>query len=186
LLRPYFPEETHAFINDWAYFVFYFLFFLFGMLCYSNLTLWKAIGKNRKYLLTTTIIGLIPFYIFFLTLTEDIILPWDRDTIETAFDVTAIYVSWFTVITVIAFGQHYLNKPHPWLSKINEGLYPFYILHQTVIISIGYYICKLDWSISAKFWIVSFLTLVSCLAFYFAIIRPFNVMRFLFGMKPGK
>src|ERR1044071_611226 len=33
ILRPYFPDETHALIDDWAYFTFYFLFFLFGMLC---------------------------------------------------------------------------------------------------------------------------------------------------------
>jgi glucan biosynthesis protein C len=105
------------------------------------------------------------------------------DTIETAFDVTAIFVSWFTVITVIAYGQHYLNRPHPWLSKINEGLYPFYILHQTVIIFIGYYICQLPWSITAKYLTVSFFTLISCVGFYITFIRPFNAMRILFGMK---
>jgi hypothetical protein len=99
------------------------------------------------------------------------------------FDVIAIFVSWFTVITVIAYGQHFLNRPHPWLKHFNEGLYPFYILHQTVIIAIGYYICQLPWGIFAKFWTVSFLTLISCVGFYSLVIKPFNVMRILFGMK---
>ena len=117
---------------------------------------------------------------------ELIQLPWDFDTMEIAFDVTGIFVSWFTVITVISFGQHYLNRPHPWLSKINEGLYPFYILHQTVIIFIGFYICQLPWSIAVKFWSVSFATLAGCIAFYLIFIRPFNVVRFLFGMKGKK
>ena len=186
LLRPYFPEETHAFINDWAYFTLYFSFFLFGMLCYSNRPLWELIGRNRTHLLISTIAMLIPFYIFYFHLKELIQLPWSFDTVEIAFDVTAIFVSWFTVITVIAYGQHYLNKPHRWLNKVNEGLYPFYILHQTVIIFLGYYICQLPWSIGAKFWSVSLLTLTSCIIFYLLIIRPFNVMRFLFGMKPVK
>jgi peptidoglycan/LPS O-acetylase OafA/YrhL len=184
ILRPYFPEQTHAFIDDWAYFTFYFSFFLFGMLCYSSPALWESIGRNRTHLLVSTIVLLIPFYIFFCYFTELIQLPWTLDTVETAFDVTAIFVSWSTVITVIAYGQHYLNRPHPWLSKINEGLYPFYILHQTVIIFIGYYLCQLPWSIAAKFWSVSFLTLASCVIFYLLLIRPFNVTRFLFGMKP--
>jgi hypothetical protein len=183
VLRPYFPDETHALVNDWAFFTFYFCFFLFGILCYSHQALWEAIGENRKSLLVTTIISLIPFYIFFIGLRGILPLPWSEDTIETAFDVTAIFVSWFTVITVIAYGQHYLNRPHPWLSKINEGLYPFYILHQTVIIFIGYYICQLPWSIAAKYWTVSFLTLISCVGFYITFIRPFNAMRILFGMK---
>lgn len=183
ILRPYFPEETHALIDDWAYFTFYICFFLFGMICYSNPLLWESIGINRKHLLVSTVAMLIPFYIFYFHLLELIQLPWSIDTIETSFDVTAIFVSWFTVITVIAFGQHYFNKPHPWLSIINEGLYPFYILHQTVIIFIGYYICQLSWSIAAKFWSVSLLTLASCLVFYLLVIRPFNPIRILFGMK---
>jgi glucan biosynthesis protein C len=186
LLRPYFPEQTHAFIDDWAYFTFYFCFFLFGMLCYSNPNLWESIGRNRTHLLVSTLASLIPFYILYFHFREIIQLPWSIDTIETAFDVTAIFVSWFTVITVIAYGQHYLNKPHRWLSKINEGLYPFYILHQTVIIFIGYYICQLPWGIFAKFWSVSLLTLGGCIAFYLLIIRPFNPIRILFGVKPRK
>jgi peptidoglycan/LPS O-acetylase OafA/YrhL len=183
ILRPYFPEQTHAFIDDWAYFTFYFSFFLFGMLCFSSPALWESIGRNRTHLLITMIVLLIPFYIFYCYFNDLIQLPWSRDTVETAFDVTAIFVSWSTVITVISCGQHYLNRPHPWLSKINEGLYPFYILHQTVIIFIGYYLCQLPWSIAAKFWSVSFLTLTSCIIFYRLFIRPFNIVRFLFGMK---
>jgi glucans biosynthesis protein C len=183
ILRPYFPDETHDLVNDWGFFTFYFSFFLFGMLCYSDIKLWESIGSNRKYLLLTTIFSLIPFYIVYFHFREILTLPWEMDTVETMFDVIAIFVSWFTVITVIAYGQHYLNRPHPWLKHFNEGLYPFYILHQTVIIAIGYYICQLPWSIAAKFWTVSFLTLVSCVGFYFLVIRPFNVMRVLFGLK---
>ncbi len=183
ILRPYFPEETHALVNDWAFFTFYFLFFVMGIICYSNPNLWQAIGNSRKYLLVAMLVALIPFYICYFHFRGLITLPWTIDFIETTFDVAAIFLSWFTVITIIAWGQHYLNKPHPWLSKVNEGLYPFYILHQTVIIAIGYYVCQWDWSISAKYWTIAFLTLTSCTLFYLFLIRPFGVMRFLFGMK---
>ncbi len=183
LLRPYFPEETHDLIKDWAYFIFYFLFFLMGIIFYSIPKLWSAIGANRKYLLLAMLISIVPFYICYFHFRDLIELPWTDDTVETIFDVIAIFVSWFTVIAIVAYGQHYLNKPHPWLSKISEGLYPFYILHQSVIIAIGYYVCQLDWSISVKYWSINFLTLISCVGFYLFVIRPFNLMRFLFGMK---
>jgi len=182
LLRPYFPEEEHN-LTDWAFFVFYMCFFFFGMLCYSENRLWLSIGTNRKHLLVALFFTLIPFYICYFHFRDLIVLPWTDDTVELIFDITAIFVSWFTVITIIAYGQHYLNKPHPWLTKVSEGLYPFYILHQSVIITIGYYICQLDWSISAKYWTIAMLTLLSCAGFYLVLIRPFNVMRFLFGMK---
>jgi glucan biosynthesis protein C len=186
ILRPFFPEETHDLAHDWAYFTFYFSFFIFGMLCYSSADLWKSIGDNRKSLLIASLFIMIPFYGTYFHFREIITLPWDIETVETIFDVTAIFGSWFWVITVISFGQHYLNKPHPWLKYFNEGLYPFYILHQTVIIAIGYYVCQLSWGIGAKFWAVSLLTLLSCVGFYLLLIRPFNVMRVLFGVKPKK
>lgn len=186
LLRPYFPEETHALLNDWAFFIFYFLFFVMGILSYSSPKLWEAIGASRKHLLISMFASLIPFYTCYFHFRGLVQLPWSIDTIETTFDVTSIFVSWFTVITIIAYGQHYLNNPHAWLTKVNEGLYPFYILHQTVIIAIGFYICQLDWSIAAKYWAIALLTLVSCAVFYLLLIRPFNVMRFLFGMKGKK
>lgn len=184
ILRPYFPEQTHALADDWAFFTFYLLFFLFGMLCYSMPSLWESIGQNRKHLLVASIFILVPFYGLYLHFQKIIFFPWDQKTIETAFDVTAIFGSWFWVITIIAYGQHFLNRPHPWLKYANEGLYPFYILHQTAIIAIGYYVCQRPWGIFVKFWIVSLLTLIMCVGIYFLIIRPFNVMRFLFGLKP--
>ena len=183
ILRPYFPQETHDLLKDWAYFTLYFFFFVLGILCYSSENLWTIIGQHRKQFLIAMVFILIPFYICYFHFRDLITLPWSDDTVETIFDVIAIFVSWFTVITIIAYGQHYLNRPHRWLSKINEGLYPFYILHQTVIIAIGYYVCQLSWGIAAKYWVICFLTLVSCVAFYLALIRPFNAMRFLFGMK---
>lgn len=186
ILRLYFPEQTHALIDDWAYFTYYFCFFLFGMVCYSNLNLWQSIGKNRKYLLVTSAFILIPFYLGYFHFRGIIRFPIPDETMDVIFSVVEIAVSWFTVVTVVAYGQHYLNRPHPWLKHFNEGLYPFYILHQTVIIAIGYYVCQLSWGIFAKFWTVGLLTLISCLLIYFVLIRPFNLVRLLFGMKPLK
>jgi len=183
ILRPYFPQQTHALINDWSYFTQYFLYVVFGILLYASGHLWENIGGLRRYLAVATTISIIPFYICYFHFRKHLTLPWSDDTVEVMFEVAAIYVSWFTVITIIAYGQHYLNRPHPWLSHLNESLYPFYILHQTVIIVIGYYVCQWDWSIAAKYWTICFLTLVSCVGLYVLVIRPFRLMRILFGMK---
>lgn len=183
VLRPYFPEETHALIDDWAYFTFYFCFFLAGMLLYSHPDLWRVIGACRRYLLVAALFMLIPFYGAFLDFRKIIALPFDSVVVDRIFDVSALFLSWTTVLTVVGYAQQHLNKPHRWLSYINEALYPFYILHQTVIIWIGYYVCQWNWSIAAKFWTISMLTLASCLVFYFCCIRPFRLMRLMFGMK---
>ena len=184
ILGPYFPEETHALIDDWAYFTFYFLFFAFGILCYSQPGIWNAIARNRNALSWGSILVLIPFYGLYFHFRNLYTLPWSIETIETTFDVMAIFGSWFWVITVIAWGQHLLNRPHPWLRHFNEGLYPFYILLQTVIIAVGFYVCKPSWGIVPKFFVVAFATLALCIFVYFLLIRPFNPVRLFFGMKP--
>lgn len=183
-LRPYFPDQTHD-LRDVAFIVFYGCFFLFGTLFYSDPDLWQSIEKNRKKLLIAAVLIMIPFYGVFFHWHKIIDIGiHNEDTLDLVFDISSIFLSWFTLITVIGFGQHYLNKPNPVLPYTNEGLYPFYILHQTVIIALGFYICQLDWSIAAKFWSVSLLTLVVSVALYFVLIRPFNITRLFFGVKP--
>lgn len=181
-LRPFFPDETHD-LTDLAFFVFYGCFFWFGIVSYSDNATWLSIGKNRRFLLTAVGVALIPFYGCYLHFHQHYQLPLNNETIGNVYDVSALFLSWFTVLAIMGYGQTYLNRPHRWLSKINEGLYPFYILHQTVIIWIGYYVCQIDWSITAKYWSICFLTLISCVVFYVLVIRPFNVMRLLFGVK---
>jgi glucan biosynthesis protein C len=185
VLRPYFPEETHD-LTDLAFFVYYMCFFLFGMLFYSEPRLWDAAGANRNRLLAWALANLALFYFMYLNLRGEVKLPWSEDISETIFDILGIFLSWSVLITVIGFGQRFLNRYHPLLKYVNESLYPFYILHQTVIIAIGYYICQLDWSIAAKFWTISFLTLITCVGIYFLIIRPVKFIRPLFGLKPVK
>jgi hypothetical protein len=183
ILRPFFPDELHN-MTDLAFIVFYGCFFFFGVIFYSDQDLWRSIEDNRYKLLVASVLILVPFYGVFLHWHKVIVLPFNNEFIlDLVFDISSIFLSWFTLITVIGFGQRYLNKPHPVLPYTNEGLYPFYILHQTVIIWIGFYICQLDWNIAAKFWSISLLTLIICVVLYLAVIRPFNVMRVLFGVK---
>lgn len=181
-LRPFFPDETHD-LTDVAFLVLYMCFFFFGILFYSEPRLWDGAGTNRYKLLAWAVCLLILFYTMYLQLTGVFTLPLENETAELIFDVIGVFLGWAVLITVIGFGQHHLNRPHPLLKYVNEGLYPFYILHQTVIIVIGYYICQLDWSIGAKFWSISMLTLVSCAAIFLLFIRPFSWVRVLFGLK---
>jgi peptidoglycan/LPS O-acetylase OafA/YrhL len=66
---------------------------------------------------------------------------------------------------------------------MNEAIYPFYILHQTVLVIFGYYIIQLNVNIPVKLillFISSFLVIVLLYRF---LIYPFKVTRVLFGMK---
>lgn len=176
-LRSEFPGV----FKGWAFFVFYFCFFLFGLICYSVTSVRESISKNRMYFLVASAI------LFGLRIVSFIIKRYypivDEKTLEAGIEVLSIFIGWCYVITIIGYGQHYLNRPHKLLGRMTEGAYPFYIIHQPILIFVGYNICQLPWSISAKYWTTSLITLVTCVVFYLVCIRPFNIVRFFFGMK---
>jgi len=178
ILMPFFPYETHALIDDWGYFVYYFLFFLFGYIIYSDKRNWLQLKKQRKIYLILAILSLIPFYSAWL-------IPYNISfyRYDFIFKIASAIVTWYWVLAIIGYGQKYLNKKSKVLSYANEAIYPFYILHQTAIVVIGYYVIQWNFGISMKFLIISTLSLVSSMLIYYILISPFNLFRILFGMK---
>jgi hypothetical protein len=79
-----------------------------------------------------------------------------------------------------------LSFSHSRLGEINEGVLPFFILHQTVILSIGYFV--MSWPISDVLkWIIVFISsFVVIIALYLALTRRLELFRFLFGMKTNR
>ena len=182
ILRPYFPEETHSLINDWAYFTFCFSFFIAGMMVASSDKLWEILLQRRRFHLYIALISLALMQVLY-AVDWDAIQPYLNVDLEQIWDVNATIVAWSWVISIVGYGQKYLNKNSRLLKFSNEGIYPFYILHQTVIIAIAY--PMIDWSegIIVKFLLLALLSFTVTVAIYALFIKPFNIMRFLFGMK---
>jgi len=47
-------------------------------------------------------------------------------------------LSWCMMICIINLGRQFLNFKNRFLSYASKAVLPFYILHQTVIIVVGY------------------------------------------------
>jgi len=182
ILRPYFPEETHSLINDWAYFTFCFTFFVAGVMVASSDKLWKILLQKRRFHLYIALISLALMQ-FLYAMDWDKIQPYLNVDLEIIWDVNATIIAWSWVIAIVGYGQKYLNKSSKALKYSNEGIYPFYILHQTVIIAIAY--PMIDWNevIIVKFVLLTLLSFTVTVGIYALLIRPFNIARFFFGMK---
>jgi glucan biosynthesis protein C len=79
-----------------------------------------------------------------------------------------------------------LNRPSRSLSYANEAVLPFYIFHQTVILSIGWFAIQRNMSILPKFLIITVTSFAATMILYEALVRHVGIMRFLFGMRPRK
>jgi glucans biosynthesis protein C len=92
--------------------------------------------------------------------------------------------SWCCVLAAMGFGMRYLNFSNSFERYANEAVLPFYVLHQTVLLTVGYFVVQ--WPIPDLFkWVIILVTSFTVImVIYEFLIRRFNVMRFLFGMKP--
>lgn len=91
--------------------------------------------------------------------------------------------AWTWPHALVALGARYGNLNSRLLGFANEAVMPFYILHQTVIIGVGYYVTALSIGTVTKFAIISVASFVLTLGLYVLVIRPVPPVRVLFGMR---
>lgn len=92
--------------------------------------------------------------------------------------------SWFCLLAILGFGIQHLNTRKPFLNYANEAVLPFYILHQTVLLSVGYIVLQWPMPDLLKWIVIMLVSFGIIMGFYEYLVRRFNLMRFLFGMKP--
>ena len=87
------------------------------------------------------------------------------------------------ILCICGFAKHSLNFSNKGLQYANEAVLPFYILHQTITVGIGYYIADWDLAWQIKLLILMAGTFFGAWGIYHFLIRPYNLMRTLFGVK---
>jgi hypothetical protein len=90
--------------------------------------------------------------------------------------------SWFWLVAFLGLGSRFLNFNNEMLKYAREAVLPFYILHQTVIVIIGFYIANWETSVMVKYLTLSSLSFAVIAALYELLIKRVKVIRFLFGM----
>ena len=174
LLKPIFPE-THNLVRDWYIFIHYLLLTLFGFALASSEGAWEWIAKvrGRALFLGITIITA------GITLIEAGVI--ERDTAAHAFMGNAF--TWSMVLAFLGYGRRYLSFGNRLLAWARDASYPIYILHQTVIIVIAYFVIRQPWAPWTKYWLVLGATLLVCVLMYEYLLRRVPWLRLAFGIK---
>ncbi len=171
-LRPSFPI-THTLLGDWYALASYSILFISGYILISiGESFWKATDKIKRY---TLIFGVI----FFLILLHQ----WDNAEDNIFILVIRVLNMWCWILTVFAYSSKYLNKESKVIRYRNEAVYPFYILHQAIILFIGYLLIDSSLHYMWKFIIMVTGTFGFSWIIYEFVIRRFKILRPLFGLK---
>ncbi|MFS1423204.1 acyltransferase family protein [Shewanella sp. 10N.286.48.B5] len=176
-----FPIEDKK-IENLSSSAFYFFFFISGMLFVRSNIIWQAICDQRFYNLLLLVFSTILFYSYYYS--PDLSEYLSLDMRWSIWWLVCCLVAWSAFLTILGYAQFYFTKTPKWISLSNELIYPFYIFHQTVIVVIGYYVIAWQAPILLKvisLFALSFLV-TSLICWY--LIKPSNILRFLFGLKP--
>ena len=168
-------------LGGWSIFI-YLCFFVSGFLIYSNGRLQASIKRWRWVSLA---VGLL--------MQPSVDILWDAlgdpPFATPGFAIaTAPYClgAWCMLLAILGFGMQHLTRSTPFLKYANEAVLPFYILHQTVILCLGYLAVQRAIPDLPRFLVILLGSLLIVMGLYEFLIRRNDLLRVLFGMKPSQ
>lgn len=182
-----FPQ-TGDFIHDWCMVLYWLIFLLGGFLCIASPALMDSLERNRRSSFAIAFLSILLINYLRWNSKEPwkVIENWESNWMTYAYLSLYAITAWAWVMTAAGYGKKYLNKQHKSLNYLNQAVYPFYILHQTIIVILVFYVVQVSESIFMKYLFTVTWAFFITVALYHLFIRPFPLTRFLFGMKPAK
>ena len=166
-IYPLYPEMSHALVDDWYSHAMYGSFFLLGFLIGRDEGLWQEFARLRFI----TLGGAVVMFILFNLVDNLVVVYLNR---------------WLWLMAVFGWGYRYLNRPRKWLPYATEAVYPWYILHQTITVVLGYQLARLSLGPVIEPLLVLTGTIVGCWALHEFVIRRTRLLRPLFGLSASR
>lgn len=174
-----FPEQA-SLLDDWMLFLFSLTMLLYGYFMGSTKRFWHTCENYRHLFLSISGVCIIALYYGYWW---DINVPKQQNSRLYIYGFLNGLNIWMIVLAICGYAKKHLNTNTEFLKKANMAVYPFYIIHQTVIVAVGYYLVQLKLPIMVKLVLLIIISFVLIIALYQFIIKRFVLTRFLFGMK---
>jgi peptidoglycan/LPS O-acetylase OafA/YrhL len=172
--------------SAWADFFYYLFFFVFGYMLIADERFLQAIRRDRVLHL---ILGMASTLSFIPKAVGVPVFEWLG-----SFGTPEFYGSWILyginswcwTLVIFYVGMRFLDSTSKWLQFGREASYPFFFLHQPVILFIAFYVVQWDVTLLIKVLVVVIGSFALTLGIYELLVRRINPVRALFGMKPGQ
>jgi peptidoglycan/LPS O-acetylase OafA/YrhL len=177
--------------HTWEDFMYFAVYFLIGYIMVADRRFTDGFIKHQWLLLA---LGLLCFggevmFIFALRYNYASLYHAGGETFSMLYILFQIIMSLATfswVSFLLSVSARYLNYKTPLVTYGNEAVLSFYILHQTVILIVGWFVIPLDMAMWVKYLIIVNTAFMLIIGLYELLVRRINVIRFFFGMRPQK
>jgi len=157
----------------------YLVLFITAYVMASNPQFEESIEKNR---VPTLLLGILTSLSIIALLAISLSDPSAMERYYVLVSTIWALNGWCWVAAILGFGRKHLSFNHRFLKVSNELVLPFYILHQSVIVAIAFYVVGLDLIVIEKYILIVLTSFPIILALLYPISR-INFLRFLFGMR---
>jgi len=148
------------------------MFFILGYMVFASKGLQEAIKKQGGWFLLAAAV-LSALYL---------VLKFRGPALSGFIDIRLL-AAWGWTVGLLCLGRRFLNFTNRFLAHVNEMVLPFYILQQTVIIIVAFFVVQTALAVPFKYGITAAVSLAVIVAVYELVVRRLLVLRFLFGMK---
>ena len=176
-----FPEhdETHALFDDGPSHLHYLTGFFVGWLLRVRPMLFDGIARWWPLALVVGLLAFLPIGWIEWTWPGDTRAP---DWVFLPYHVARQVNGWLVIVALLGLADRYANRDHPRRAMLAEAVFPFYIIHQTIIVVVGWYLLQGGVGALPSFLILVAATLSGCWLFY-AIGRSIGWLRPLIGLQ---
>jgi len=186
-LHPRFPE-THALVGDWYAHAKYGACFAAGWLVARDTRFWTNVQAMRGRMLALALLAItveLGLRAAGRTLEPGELPIWalhvDWGLIKRA--ARAVY-TWTALLAIFGWARTLLDRPFRWLPYASEAVYPWYILHQSLIVLLAFALSSLKLGPWLEPLLVLCGTVAGCLLLHEYVIRRTALLRPLFGLGP--
>tara|TARA_Y100000782_G_scaffold51008_1_gene56653 strand:- start:434 stop:1714 length:1281 start_codon:yes stop_codon:yes gene_type:complete len=153
-------------------------------LLYGYLLAWHSVFYSRLLLHWRALC--VVFIVGYLIVVAGYHMIWQSST-ASQWQITGMDVLYTTqrlvgVLMMLALAQRFLNHDHPKLALLNSAVFPFYLLHQSVIIGLAFYLSKLQLGGFMESLLILSLTFIICWLVFIGA-RRVNVLSPFLGIK---
>jgi glucans biosynthesis protein C len=178
-LSSQFPS-THNLTWDWYNHANYLCVFLLGAMFARNVNIWKQMDALRMHAAGIAFACWGALIIWFSVAESMEAAPY-FDTVRMVMRMVYMLCAWSAIVAVCGFAHRHLNRDGASRRYLTEAVFPVYILHQTLIVSIAHLIKPAHIAPATEGLILVVLTLCICFG-AFELIRRITVLRPLFGL----
>jgi peptidoglycan/LPS O-acetylase OafA/YrhL len=180
-LRSFFAGE-----HTWADFVYYAVFFLIGYIMPADNRFADSFKRCGWVCLALGIAGCGVEGLFVLVLGYSYPGSESFSLMFVLFQIIMSIANWSWVVFILSLGVKYLNFNNKLVNYGNDAVLPFYVLHQTIILVVGWFVITWDIGIIPKYLVIIVISFVLIMALYELLVRRINIVRFFFGMRLKK